>query len=237
MAEKGADVACIIVEPVAGNMGLVSPAEGFLAGLREATEKAGSLLIFDEVITGFRVSPGGAQALYGIMPDLTTLGKIIGGGMPVGAYGGKKELMDWIAPEGPVYQAGTLSGNPLAMAAGIATLAELNKPGVYKELDHKTDILTKGLIDAAQASGIAVQVGRVGSVFGMFFNEKPINNMKDAKSCDLDRFTRYYNAMLEQGIYIAPSQFESGFVSIAHSEEQIKKTIQAVKTVFDELAG
>ena len=237
MAEKGAEVACVIVEPVAGNMGLVPPAEGFLAGLREATEKAGSLLIFDEVITGFRVSLGGAQALYGVMPDLTTLGKIIGGGMPVGAYGGKKEIMDWIAPEGPVYQAGTLSGNPLAMAAGIATLAELNKPGVYTELDQKADILTKGLNDAAQASGIAVQVGRVGSVFGMFFNEKPINNMKDAKSCDLDRFTQYYNAMLEQGIYIAPSQFESGFVSIAHSEEQIKKTLQAVKTVFDALAG
>ena len=236
MAEKGAEVACVIVEPVAGNMGLVSPAEGFLAGLREATEKAGSLLIFDEVITGFRVSLGGAQALYGVMPDLTTLGKIIGGGMPVGAYGGKKEIMDWIAPEGPVYQAGTLSGNPLAMAAGIATLAELNKPGVYKELDQKADILTKGLNDAAQASGIAVQVGRVGSVFGMFFNEKPVNNMKDAKSCDLDRFTKYYNAMLEQGIYIAPSQFESGFVSTAHREKQIKKTIQAVKTVFDELA-
>ena len=237
MAEKGADVACVIVEPVAGNMGLVSPAEGFLAGLRAVTEKAGSLLIFDEVITGFRVSLGGAQALYGVMPDLTTLGKIIGGGMPVGAYGGKKEIMDWIAPEGPVYQAGTLSGNPLAMAAGIATLVELNKPGVYKELDHKADILTRGLNEAAQSSGIAVQVGRVGSVFGMFFNDKPINNMKDAKSCDLDRFTKYYNAMLEEGIYIAPSQFESGFVSIAHSEEQIKKTLKAVKTVFDELAG
>lgn len=236
MAEKGADIACVIVEPVAGNMGLVPPAEGFLAGLREATEKAGSLLIFDEVITGFRVSPGGAQALYGVMPDLTTLGKIIGGGMPVGAYGGKKEIMDWIAPEGPVYQAGTLSGNPLAMAAGIATLAELNKSGVYRELDQKTDILTKGLNDAAQASGIAVQVGRVGSVFGMFFNEKPINNINDAKSCDLNRFTQYYNAMLEQGIYIAPSQFESGFVSIAHSEEHIKETLQTVRTVFDQLA-
>ena len=236
MAERGGDIACVIVEPVAGNMGFVPPVEGFLAGLREATEKAGSLLIFDEVITGFRVSLGGAQALYGVMPDLTTLGKIIGGGMPVGAYGGKKEIMDRIAPDGPVYQAGTLSGNPLAMAAGIATLAELNKPGVYKELDQKTDILTRGLKDAAQASGIAVQVGRVGSVFGMFFSEKPINNIDDAKSCDLDRFTSYYNAMLEQGIYIAPSQFESGFVSIAHSEEQIKKTIQAVKTVFDQLA-
>ncbi len=236
MAEKGKDVACVIVEPVAGNMGLVPPAEGFLAGLREATEKSGSLLIFDEVITGFRVSLGGAQTLYGIMPDLTTLGKIIGGGLPVGAYGGKKEIMDRIAPEGPVYQAGTLSGNPLAMAAGIATLAELNKPGVYTELDQKTELLTKGIREAARTSGIPIQVDRVGSVFGMFFNDQPVNNMRDAKTCDLDRFTRYYNAMLEQGIYIAPSQFESGFVSSAHREEQINKTIQTIKAVFDQLA-
>jgi glutamate-1-semialdehyde 2,1-aminomutase len=236
MSEKGSEVACVIVEPVAGNMGLVPPAEGFLVGLREMTEKAGSLLIFDEVITGFRVSLGGAQALYNVMPDLTTLGKIIGGGLPVGAYGGKKEIMDQIAPQGPVYQAGTLSGNPLAMAAGIATLAELNKSGVYAELDQKADFLTKGIREAAQASGIAVQVDRVGSVFGMFFNDKPVRNMSDAKSCDLDRFTRYYDAMLEQGIYIAPSQFESGFVSTAHGEEQIKKTIQTIQAVFDRLA-
>lgn len=236
MAEKGKKVACVIVEPVAGNMGLVPPAEGFLAGLREATDKTGSLLIFDEVITGFRVSLGGAQALYNIEPDLTTLGKIIGGGLPVGAYGGKKAIMDQIAPEGPVYQAGTLSGNPLAMAAGIATLAELNKPGVYTELDQKAALLTEGIRDAAKASGIPVQVDRVGSVFGMFFNDKPVNNISDAKTCDLDRFTRYYNAMLEQGIYLAPSQFESGFVSTAHGEEQISKTIQAMQTVFGQLA-
>ena len=236
MAEKGKAVACVIVEPVAGNMGFVPPAEGFLAGLREATEKAGSLLIFDEVITGFRVSLGGAQALYNIEPDLTTLGKIIGGGLPVGAYGGKKEIMDQIAPEGPVYQAGTLSGNPLAMAAGIATLTELNKPGVYAELDQKAAFLTDGIRDAAQTSGIPVQVGRVGSVFGMFFNDKPVNNISDAKTCDLDRFTRYYNAMLEQGIYLAPSQFESGFVSTAHEEAQISKTIQAIQTVFSQVA-
>jgi len=235
MAEKGKEVACVIVEPVAGNMGFVPPAEGFLAGLREATDKAGSLLIFDEVITGFRVSLGGAQALYNIEPDLTTLGKIIGGGLPVGAYGGKKAIMDQIAPEGPVYQAGTLSGNPLAMAAGIATLAELNKPGVYTELDQKTAFLTQGIRDAAKASGIPVQVKRVGSVFGMFFNDKPVNNISDAKTFDLDRFTRYYNAMLEQGIYLAPSQFESGFVSIAHGEEQLTKTIQAMQTVFGQV--
>jgi glutamate-1-semialdehyde 2,1-aminomutase len=216
MAQKGQEVACVIVEPVAGNMGLVPPAGGFLEGLREATQKAGSLLIFDEVITGFRVSLGGAQALYNVIPDLTTLGKIIGGGLPVGAYGGKKEIMDRIAPEGPVYQAGTLSGNPLAMAAGIATLAELNKPGVYAELDQKADSLTTGIRDAARASGITVQVDRIGSIFGMFFNEKPVTNMGDAKTCDLDRFTKYYNAMLAQGIYLAPSQFESGFVSTAH---------------------
>jgi len=236
MSAKGQEVACVIVEPVAGNMGLVPPAEGFLEGLREATQKAGSLLIFDEVITGFRVSLGGAQALYNVMPDLSTLGKIIGGGMPVGAYGGKKEIMDRIAPEGPVYQAGTLSGNPLAMAAGIATLAELNKPGVYAELDQKTDSLTNGIRDAARESGITVQVDRVGSVFGMFFNDKPVKNMSDAKSCDLDRFTKYYNAMLEQGIYLAPSQFESGFVSTAHRDEQISKTIQAIQTVFKQMA-
>jgi len=236
MSAKGQEVACVIVEPVAGNMGLVPPAEGFLEGLREATQKAGSLLIFDEVITGFRVSLGGAQALYNVMPDLTTLGKIIGGGMPVGAYGGKKEIMDRIAPEGPVYQAGTLSGNPLAMAAGIATLAELNKPGVYAELDQKADSLTNGIRDAARESGITVQVDRVGSVFGMFFNDKPVKNMSDAKSCDLDRFTKYYSAMLEQGIYLAPSQFESGFVSTAHRDEQISKTIQAIQTVFNQMA-
>ena len=237
MAEKGEEVACVIVEPVAGNMGLVPPAEGFLAGLRDATQKTGSLLIFDEVITGFRVALGGAQALYNVIPDLTTLGKIIGGGMPVGAYGGKKEIMDRIAPEGPVYQAGTLSGNPLAMAAGIATLAELNKPGVYTELDQKADFLTRGIRDAARDNGITVQLDRVGSVFGMFFNDKPVNNMGDAKSCDLDRFTRYYNAMLEQGIYIAPSQFESGFVSTAHKDEQINKTIQAIKTIFNKMSA
>lgn len=236
MAEKGKDVACVIVEPVAGNMGLVPPADGFLAGLREATEKAGSLLIFDEVITGFRVSLGGAQALYDVTPDLTTLGKIIGGGLPVGAYGGRKEFMGHIAPEGPVYQAGTLSGNPLAMAAGIATLAELNKPGVYADLDQKADFLTKGIREAARAGGIDVQVDRVGSVFGMFFTDKPVHNMGDAKSCNLDRFTRYYNAMLEQGIYLAPSQFESGFVSTAHRDEQINKTVQAMQTVFGQLA-
>ncbi|MBW1890588.1 MAG: glutamate-1-semialdehyde 2,1-aminomutase [Deltaproteobacteria bacterium] len=237
MAEKGQDVACVIVEPVAGNMGLVPPEEGFLAALREATQKSGSILIFDEVITGFRVSRGGAQALYDVMPDLTTLGKIIGGGMPVGAYGGRKAIMDQIAPDGPVYQAGTLSGNPLAMAAGIATLTELNKPGVYAELDQKTDHLVKGLKEAAAASGIPVQVDRVGSVLGMFFRDKPVKNMDDAKSCDLDRFTKYYNAMLEKGIYLAPSQFESGFVSTAHREEQIDKTIRTVKAVMEQLAG
>ncbi len=237
MAEKGQDVACVIVEPVAGNMGLVPPEEGFLAALREATKKSGSILIFDEVITGFRVSRGGAQALYDVMPDLTTLGKIIGGGMPVGAYGGRKAIMDQIAPDGPVYQAGTLSGNPLAMAAGIATLTELNKPGVYTELDQKTDYLVKGLKEAAAASGIPVQVDRVGSVLGMFFRDKPVKNMDDAKSCDLGRFTKYYNAMLEKGIYLAPSQFESGFVSTAHREEQIDKTIRTVKAVMAQLAG
>ncbi|MCG6911426.1 MAG: glutamate-1-semialdehyde 2,1-aminomutase [Deltaproteobacteria bacterium] len=235
MAERGADVACIIVEPVAGNMGLVLPEDGYLAGLRAASEKAGSLLIFDEVITGFRVSLGGAQAHYGVMPDLTTLGKIIGGGMPVGAYGGRKELMDRIAPDGPIYQAGTLSGNPLAMAAGIATLTELNKPGVYAELAQKTEYLTKGLKEAARSSGIPVEIDSLGSVFGMFFNDQAVRNMADAKTSDLNRFSMYYNAMLENGIYVAPSQFESGFVSTAHKTEQLDKTIKTAKAIFDGL--
>jgi len=235
MAERGADVACIIVEPVAGNMGLVLPEDGYLAGLRAASEKAGSLLIFDEVITGFRVSLGGAQAHYGVMPDLTTLGKIIGGGMPVGAYGGRKELMDRIAPDGPIYQAGTLSGNPLAMAAGIATLTELNKPGVYAELAQKTEYLTKGLKEAARSSGIPVEIDSLGSVFGMFFNDQAVRNMADAKTSDLNRFSTYYNAMLENGIYVAPSQFESGFVSTAHKTEQLDKTIKTAKAIFDGL--
>jgi glutamate-1-semialdehyde 2,1-aminomutase len=235
MTAKGNQVACVIVEPVAGNMGMVPPREGFLEALRKTTEISGSVLIFDEVITGFRVGPGGAQALYDIMPDMTTLGKIIGGGMPVGAYGGKKEIMDQIAPEGPVYQAGTLSGNPLAMAAGIATLTELKTPGLYKDLANLTEHLVQGLQDAADQNGIPVQVGSVGSLFGLFFNNRPVHSMQDAKTSDLDRFVKYYNIMLEKGVYLAPSQFESGFVSSAHSMSHIEKTIEAARAAMAKL--
>lgn len=235
MAEKGENVACIIVEPVAGNMGMVKPAPGFLKALREETTKHGSLLIFDEVMTGFRVAFGGAQVLYGIEPDLTCLGKIIGGGMPVGAYGGKKEIMDNIAPDGPVYQAGTLSGNPIAMAAGIATISQLKQPGFYEELDKKTEKLCNGLKQAADNAGIKVTVDHVGSMMGLFFTGNDVNNFDDAKTCDLDLFSAYYRAMLDKGIYLAPSQFEAGFVSSAHSEDDIDATIKAAESVMGEI--
>lgn len=235
MAEKGKDIACVIVEPVAGNMGLVTPADGFLKTLREETRKAGSLLIFDEVMTGFRVAFGGAQSLYDIDPDLTTLGKIIGGGMPVGAYGGKREFMRQVAPEGPVYQAGTLSGNPVAMAAGIATLDRLKTPGVYEALARKTERLVKGLAAAANKAGVPASVDHVGSMLGLFFTDIPVTNFEDAKTCDLERFTAYYQGMLQQGIYLAPSQFEAGFVSLAHSDADIDKTIRAAEAVLSGL--
>ena len=235
MSEKGNDVACIIVEPVAGNMGLVPPADGFLEALRDLTQKCGSLLIFDEVISGFRVAHGGAQALYGIMPDITTLGKIIGGGMPVGAYGGRREIMSQIAPEGPVYQAGTLSGNPLAMAAGIATLTELNRPGFYKELDENSERLEIGLRMAVEKSGLGAQVGRIGSILGLFFTDKAVCNIDDAKTSDLNLFSRYYAEMRQSGVYLAPSQFESLFVSAAHEEMHIDKTIEIAEKVMVKL--
>jgi glutamate-1-semialdehyde 2,1-aminomutase len=232
MGEKGSDVACVIVEPVAGNMGLVPPVDGFLEALRGLTEKSGSLLIFDEVITGFRVAHGGAQALYGIMPDITTLGKIIGGGMPVGAYGGRREIMSQIAPEGPVYQAGTLSGNPLAMAAGIATLTELKRPGFYGALNENAERLEKGLRTAAEKSGLSAQVGRVGSILGLFFTDRPVCNIDDAKTSNSDLFARYYAEMRQGGVYLAPSQFESLFVSAAHQKAHIDKTIETAERVM-----
>jgi glutamate-1-semialdehyde 2,1-aminomutase len=233
--EKGDQVACVIVEPVAGNMGLVRPAEGFLEALREVTAAAGALLIFDEVMTGFRVAYGGAQALYGITPDLTCLAKVIGGGLPVGAYGGKREIMEQIAPQGPVYQAGTLSGNPLAMAAGIATLKALQAPGFYEALDETAAALAGGLKKVAADAGIPVQVDRVGSMLGMYFTDQPVNNFEDAKTSDLERFTAYYKGMLERGIYLAPSQFEAAFVSGAHSETDIAATLNAAAQVFQTL--
>jgi glutamate-1-semialdehyde 2,1-aminomutase len=235
MGEQGNKIACIIVEPVAGNMGLVTPVDGFLETLRELSEKNGSILIFDEVMTGFRVAIGGAQSLYGISPDVTCLGKIIGGGLPVGAYGGRREIMEHIAPHGPVYQAGTLSGNPLAMAAGIETLSQLMKPGFYEALDEKAGHLATGLEQAAENAGIDVIGARVGSMLGLFFNEKSVLNFDDAKSSDLEMFSAFYNGMLHKGVYIAPSQFEVLFVSAAHGREHIDATIKAAGEVMDGL--
>ncbi len=236
MDEQGDKIACIIVEPIAGNMGLVRPVDGFLETLRKVTEKSGSLLIFDEVMTGFRVAYGGAQSLYGILPDITCLGKIIGGGLPVGAYGGKREIMEHIAPHGPVYQAGTLSGNPVAMAAGIATLMQLKKPGFYENLDKKADLLATGLEKAAEKAGVNARVDRAGSMLGLFFTDRDVKNFEDAKTSDLDMFSAYYNGMLEKGIYLAPSQFEALFVSAAHEAEHIDKTIEAAEEVLKKQA-
>jgi glutamate-1-semialdehyde 2,1-aminomutase len=236
MDEKGDKVACIIIEPVAGNMGLVPPAAGFLQTLRELTEKFGALLIFDEVMTGFRVAYSGAQSLYGITPDLSCFGKVIGGGLPVGAYGGKKEIMSQIAPEGSVYQAGTLSGNPIAMAAGIATLNQLRQPGVYEKLEDNSARLAAGLAAAAQKAGIAARVNHVGSMLGMFFTDQEVANFEAAKTCDLERFAAFYQGMRQQGIYIAPSQFEVLFLSTAHTDAHIDATIDAAQKVLEDLS-
>jgi len=235
MEKDGENIACVIVEPVAGNMGLVVPKHGFLETLREVTEKKGSLLIFDEVMTGFRVAYGGAQSLYGIFPDMTCLGKIIGGGLPVGAYGGRREIMEHIAPQGPVYQAGTLSGNPVAMAAGIATLTQLKAPDFYDTLDKKADRLSAGLVNAGEKAGINVMGNRVGSMLGLFFTDREVLNFDDAKTCDLEMFSGFYNGMLEKGIYLAPSQFEALFVSAAHNTEHIDTTIRAAEEVMEGL--
>jgi glutamate-1-semialdehyde 2,1-aminomutase len=235
MAQKGKDVAAIIVEPVAGNMGMVPPLPGFLETLREVTHQNGSLLIFDEVMCGFRVAYGGAQSLYNIHPDLTCFGKIIGGGMPVGAYGGRKDIMSQVAPDGAVYQAGTLSGNPVAMAAGLATLEQLRQPGVYDTLEKRSQCLAEGLAEAAQRNDIPVSFNRVGSMLGMFFTDLAVNDFDTAKRSDLDRFGRYYRHMLEAGIYLAPSQFEACFVSLAHDDAAIEHTIKAADTSLSAL--
>ncbi len=232
MQAKGDQIAAVIVEPIAGNMGLVPPAEGFLQRLRQLCDHHGCLLIFDEVMTGFRVAYGGAQQLYGVVPDLTCFGKIIGGGLPVGAYGGRRDLMSQVAPSGPVYQAGTLSGNPLAMAAGIATLKQIGKPGFYEQLDGMSQRLSDGLAAAAAQSNIAVTATRVGSMLGLFFTEGPVRNYVDAKRSDLDRFAAYYQGMLRRGIYLAPSQFEASFVSAAHDQAAVDETIAAAEEVF-----
>jgi len=228
-------IAAVIVEPVAGNMGVVPPIEGFLPGLRELTRRYGALLIFDEVMTGFRVHPGGAQALYGIEPDLTTLGKVIGGGLPVGAYGGRSEIMALIAPAGPVYQAGTLSGNPLAMSAGIATLRVLQQPGVWVALESGVDRLTAGIAQAAQEASVPIQQTRAGTMFCTFFSETPVRDWPTAKASDTARFGRFFSEMLLRGVYLAPSQFEAAFFSTAHTEEVVERTIEAAKQAFKAL--
>jgi glutamate-1-semialdehyde 2,1-aminomutase len=220
-------IACIIIEPVAGNMGCVLPLRGFLKQLRTLTEEHGIVLIFDEVMTGFRVAYGGAQAAYGIVPDITCLGKVIGGGLPVGAYGGKKDIMSIVAPTGPVYQAGTLSGNPLAVAAGIETLKILSQKGIYDELEEKGEALEQGLRDAAQKAHVRTQFYRAGSMFCTYFSDQEITDFQSATKSDTSLFSRYFHSMLEKGINIAPSAFEAGFLSIAHTQEDIEKTVQA----------
>jgi len=230
----GSEIAAVIVEPIAGNMGVVPPQEGFLEGLRDMTREKGSLLIFDEVISGFRAGPGGAQKLYGIMPDLTCLGKIIGGGLPVGAYGGKKEIMNSMAPEGDIYQAGTLSGNPLAMAAGLATLKVLREGHVYQALEEKGKHLFDGLKQAAVAAGLKATVNRIGSLGSLFFSEGPVTDFVSAKASHASLFKAFYRSMLNQGIYLAPSPFEAWFVSLAHDEVSIQKTIDCAEKSFRE---
>jgi glutamate-1-semialdehyde 2,1-aminomutase len=228
-------IAAIIVEPVAGNMGVVPPIPGFLQGLRRITEQAGALLIFDEVMTGFRVHPGGAQALYGIQPDLTTLGKVIGGGLPVGAYGGRRDIMQMVAPSGPVYQAGTLSGNPLAMAAGIAALQLIRNAGVWEQLEARALQLQQGLATAASQAGVAICQTRVGTMFTTFFGSLQPRDWSSVKQADTERFGAFFRLMLDRGIYLAPSQFEAGFLSIQHDEKIIAGTIAAAESAFQAL--
>ncbi len=234
-AALGETVAAIIVEPVAGNMNCIPPAPGFLAGLRELCDRYGSVLIFDEVMTGFRVAPGGAQQLYGITPDLTTLGKIIGGGMPVGAFGGKRAIMELLAPLGPIYQAGTLSGNPVAMAAGLATLDLIAAPGFHDALAVKTRRLCDGLVAAAREAGIPLTANAVGGMFGLFFSSETVASYAQAVACDVERFKSFFHGMLAEGVYLAPSAFEAGFVSSAHAEADIEATVEAARRVFARL--
>jgi glutamate-1-semialdehyde 2,1-aminomutase len=231
----GREIAAVIVEPVPGNMGVILPREGFLEGLRSITREHGTLLIFDEVISGFRVAPGGAQECYGVMPDLTCLGKVIGGGLPVGAYGGGREFMSRIAPEGDVYQAGTLSGNPLAVAAGLTTLRILREGELYGELDTMGALLFDGLKEAAEAAGIEVTVNRIGSMGSLFFGPGPVTDFSSVKKTDEKRFIRYYQRMLAQGVYLAPSAFEAAFVSAAHDAAAIQRTVECAEKAFRSL--
>ena len=227
LSERGQEIACVIVEPVAGNMGVVPPQPGFLERLREATRRHGALLVFDEVITGFRVAYGGAQERYGVMPDLTTLGKIIGGGFPLAAYGGRRDIMAQMAPSGPVYQAGTLSGNPVAVAAGLEMMKLLRRPGLYQELEEKGAALQAGLGEAAARAGVPVAVNRIGSMLTAFFTDRPVTDYASAKTSDTTRYAAFFRGMLERGFYLAPSQFEAAFVSDAHTSEQIASAASA----------
>ena len=228
-------IACLILEPIMGNMGIIPPQDGYLNELREITSEHGVVLIFDEVITGFRVAYGGAQSLYGVIPDLTCLGKIIGGGMPVGAYGGKEEIMRHIAPEGDVYQAGTLSGNPLAVSAGIAALKALTEPGVYEQLESRASQLADGLQDATERHAIDAFHSRVGSMLMLFFTDAEVTNADGARTSDTERYSRYFGELLERGVYVAPSQFEAGFVSLTHSEADIDATVRAANEALSTL--
>jgi glutamate-1-semialdehyde 2,1-aminomutase len=236
--QAGSLIACVIVEPIAGNMNMVRPVTGFLETLRELCDASGALLIFDEVMTGFRVAKGGAQALFGIHPDLTTLGKIVGGGMPAAAFGGRADIMACIAPDGPVYQAGTLSGNPVAMAAGLATLAKLDAPGFYESLAAATNALATGLASAAAEAGIALATEAEGGMFGFVFTaEKPVTTYAQVAAADIARFRRFFHGMLDEGVYFAPSAFEAGFVSAAHGALEFEETFHAARRVFGKLAA
>ena len=234
--EVGSEIACIIVEPVTGNMNCVRPIPGFLEALRRLCDDSESLLIFDEVMTGFRVALGGAQAAFGVRPDLTTLGKVLGGGMPVGAFGGRREIMEHLAPVGPVYQAGTLSGNPIAMTAGLATLEKISEPGFFEELAEKTRVLAEGLANLGNKHGIPVSTNQAGGMFGFFFSaERPITTYSQVVACDLDRFKKFFHGMLAKGIYLAPSAFEAGFVSAAHEASHIDETLAAAELVLKKI--
>jgi glutamate-1-semialdehyde 2,1-aminomutase len=236
-AKDGKDIACLIVEPVAGNMGCVAPADGYLAGLRRLTEQHGALLILDEVMTGFRVAHGGAQARYGVVPDLTCLGKIVGGGLPAAAYGGRAEIMDRVAPLGDVYQAGTLSGNPLALAAGLKTLEILARPGTYERLEVLGERLERGLVKAAEKAGVPACVNRVGSMLTLFFCPGPVTDYAGAKASDTTRFAAYFRAMRASGVFLPPSQFEAMFVSLAHTEAEIDDITDRATAALAGLAG
>ncbi|MBW4693250.1 MAG: glutamate-1-semialdehyde 2,1-aminomutase [Lyngbya sp. HA4199-MV5] len=233
-ANPGA-IAGVILEPIVGNAGFIPPDAGFLPGLQEIAREHGALLVFDEVMTGFRIAYGGAQEKFGITPDLTTLGKIIGGGLPVGAYGGRRDIMAMVAPAGPMYQAGTLSGNPLAMTAGIKTLELLRQPGTYDQLDRITKRLATGLLDIAKETGHAACGGQISGMFGFFFTEGPVHNYEDAKQSDLGKFSRFHRGMLERGVYLAPSQFEAGFTSLAHTDADVDHTLEAARAVLSSL--